>query len=105
MRAKFDRDLGDFGVFQHNQLSAYVQVGGGFDVGDGWVIIERYDSAGTQIGSYPASWITGYTALSSPMVVCQAGDYFRLLVRQNSGTSRTLLTNDDRNYMSIRRVF
>ena len=87
------------------QLSTYAQISGSFDVGDGWIIIERYDAAGTIIGSYPASWITGYTALSSPMVECAAGDYFSLLTRQNSGSDKTLLVNDDRNYLSIKRVF
>lgn len=87
------------------ELSTYAQVAGGFAVGDGYIIIERFNAAGTKTGSYPASWITGYTALSSPMVDCVTGDYFSLMVRQNSGADKALLVNDDRNYLSIKRVF
>jgi hypothetical protein len=87
------------------QLNTYAQVSSGFSIGDGWIVLQRYDSSDTLIGSYPASWITGFTAMSSPMVDCAAGDYFRLLLRQNSGADKNLFVSDDRNYLSITRVF
>lgn len=87
------------------ELGTFAQIVGGFAVGEGWIIIERYNASGTRIGSFPASWVTGFTALSSPMIACQEDDYFRLLVRQNSGSDKDLLVSDDRNYLSIKRVF
>lgn len=87
------------------QLNTYAQVQGGFNVGEGWIVIQRYTADDTKVGSYPASWVTGYTALGSPMVECLAGDYFKLMVRQNSGTDRILLVPDDRNYLSIKRAY
>ena len=88
------------------QVQAYLQVGGAaLAVGEGYLVIERYDAAGTKLGAYPASWGTGYAGIVTPIVQCAPGDHFRIFARQNNAADRTLLVNDPRNFLSIVRIF
>lgn len=87
------------------ELSAYVQLSGNLELGQGWIVLDRFDAAGIRIGTYSASLITGYTSVHSPMVSCNAGDYFSVRAAHFSGADKTLVAQNDRNYLSVKRAF
>lgn len=87
------------------RLAGYTQLNITIQPGEGFFNFERFDSAGTKLVAFSNSLITGYNSGQTPVIQCSAGDFFRVMVRQQTAVTAGLIINDPRNFLSIERVF